>query len=331
MDDLNDIIQGMSRMTINNVVIPPSPQILYNTNNRNEILKQLLTYFTNSFGNLNRLYKYIHPNLRLNVCSTSSIRNTNLCSLCSQCGSTSELMNYFFGNPTINGDGRQVFFRYDPQGYTNIKNGIQINNYFETHMEIHDVGNLIINAGSTNDGFPGHVFNIIMVKNGNTIYYFLVQSYIFNYTFQFEEISRDRFIQIIDLYYSIFFTNRNKRFSNRDNTNWINLTGCQLRDYKESSLIGTSKPNFFEIFGKIIQAPYLIRHTRLKYKHIIERVLEKMNVIGNIIKYKKQGSLWKQRRKEVEQFQKSFGNIQKLKDWIEILEIEKNKNNINQG
>lgn len=254
-----------------------------------------LHFMKNSLGKLNSLIKFV-----FNIGNRTNIKKLSLtneeyatkCHLLSQCYTTTQTINYFFCNPNIN--------------------FISINEIFPLITE-NNIINIEISIGGTNyrNGdikFPGHIFNIIILPGQNI---FWIQSYIYNYTIQFKQISMEECNQIILLYRSLFVNPIYKNFNESENPIWFDLTNANLVDYNNRSIIGTRKPiNYsqkFCFFNTLNMNEYLLQ----KYNNILQIAIDKIRyadpyLITNDIKL-------------------SFGNEQTIDSIYSLLVQSKNK------
>jgi hypothetical protein len=192
-------------------------QLYYTTGN-------FLNYMKNAMGKLNSLIKFVFQvtqNYPLSpTFSAISCQNATKCSLLSQCYTTTQTINYYFCEPNR-----------------------EFNDLQEISYLINDTNiiNIEISINAIN-GFPGHIFNIIILPNNKA---FWIQSYIYKYFIQFQEIELENVQEIISLYKQLFVNPTNEYFTINDEKIWKFLTKAELKDYYNRSLIGTRKPNHY--------------------------------------------------------------------------------------
>jgi len=204
----------------------------------------LFRFFRKEKGRLNQWIRFVFQ--KGNTCIpfagkkvSSEVQHT-ICSLRTQCYATTQMIHYFFGNPTsilpsLTSPYFFIPFSHFPFTLAHLSTFCKEDN---------NLMNIEIGIGATPWGFPGHVLNIIILwtkKGPPTIYW--IQSYIYHYTIQWKEISVQECEDLLTLYYLLFFSpQRSFYFLPYENEVWKQLTDVDLVSYTGSSLVGTPKP-----------------------------------------------------------------------------------------
>lgn len=192
---------------------------------------KFLTFMKKNMGNLNSYMKCAY-NIG-NVCGkrkfTTAIQNKT-CSLASQCFVTSQTINYMFSKENA------VIVPFHPS--------LDFLTNWKTHLLPGMVGNINITVGSTKEGFPGHICNVVVIKELNgSIHGYLIQSYIQNYTIDWQSLNWEEIQNVLLDYNNIFWNSSSFIFTLKDEELWKALTKVdKLKAFDGTSLIETPKP-----------------------------------------------------------------------------------------
>ena len=156
------------------------------TNDNKKKMTHILQYFHYTNGHINRLLKYVmgDTSIGMNRCSETMMDFAENCSLSSQCYSTTQLMNYFFGTPTMKIITNDTVLSPSNPGTTiGEESAKTILEFVYNDLHENQIINMNISVSSTPNGFPGHIFNILFLKQDGKLSVFVVQSFIYSYTF----------------------------------------------------------------------------------------------------------------------------------------------------
>ena len=291
----------------------------------------ILEYFKSTNGHINRLLKYVmgDNSMGMNKCSKDTMDFAENCSLASQCYSTTQLVNYFFGNPV---EVPHIDIIYKTKAQTT--DAQEILNFISKDLHEGEVMNMNISVCSTREGFPGHIFNILFLKQNGKLLVFVIQSFIYSYTFFYNvvpvgfksEKSQKMEISCYDIlqfYIDMFHKKRDTPFSKTENKLWKYLTNNYLQDYNGNSLIGTSKPTSFYMIMKKSKFSNLFRHVQQKYRQLLGGAFTKLEELQKDTRQNKRNStarvhnktLSKRLEKERRDYTACFGSIVKLPYW----------------
>ena len=295
------------------------------------IMIHILEYFKSTNGHINRLLKYVlgDDSMGMNKCSKDTMEFAENCSLASQCYSTTQLVNYFFGNPV---ESPHVDIIYKTRAQTT--DAQEILNFISKDLHEGEVMNMNISVCSTREGFPGHIFNILFLKQNGKLLVFVVQSFIYSYTFFYNVVpvgSKNKKSQnmeiscydILQFYIDMFHKKRDVPFSKTENKLWKYLTNNYLEDYSGNSLIGTSKPTRFYMIMKKSKFSNLFRHVKQKYRQLLEDAFIKLEELQKDIRQNRRNSIARvhsktlsnRLEKERSDYKSCFGSIVKLPYW----------------
>lgn len=299
------------------------------TSKKEEEMRHILNYLQSTRGQLNRLLKYNRRDPEMNRCDRSSTQSPYACPLSSQCYSTTLLVNYLFGNPNRVSRKLRIITHGEPEFSINAD---RITDYIRRNLAEDEIMNMEISVPSTTGTFffPGHVFNILFLKQRGKIFAFVVQSFIYSYTFFYNEISlgvKDDKSQssitkltccdILKFYIEMFQTNCSKPFSARENIIWKYLTNNYLQDYDGNSLVGSVKPQGMSIVLGTMKCNNLVLTVQQKYKKLLRQTYSKLEVYQkDLVKNRNhKGPPSKALRQKRRVYQESFGSTNKLGSW----------------
>lgn len=308
--------------------IPKSIHRSMNTN-RDQEMRHILNYLQSTHGQLNRLLKYNRGDQGMNQCRGSSMRSPYACPLTSQCYSTTQLVNYFFGDPNRVSRKLKIITHGHPE--FSMDPG-RITDYIRRNIGDDDIMNMVISVPSRMGTFyfPGHVFNILFLKQDGKISAFVVQSFIYSYTFFYNEISLDSkddnrpasnvqlsCYDILKFYIEMFYLNCSRPFSPRQNLIWKYLTNNYLEDYQGNPLMGQEKPQGMTIVLGAMKCNSLVSTVKQKYNHLLRQTYSKLEVyqktLADTTKQKRIPSEALKEERRI--YQESFGSTKKLDSW----------------
>ena len=299
--------------------------------NAKNTMIQILEYFKSTNGHINRLLKYVlgDTSIGMNKCSKDTMELAEKCSLASQCYSTTQLVNYFFGNPV---QAPHIEIISDKKIRTT--DAQEIINFISNDLQEGEVMNMNISVCSTYEGFPGHIFNMLFLKQNGKLLVFVIQSFIYSYTFFYNVVptgiqnkkhqnSEISCYDILQFYIDMFYKKRDTPFSKIENKLWKYLTNNYLEDYHGNSLIGTSKPKRFFIVMKKSKFTNLFAHVKRKYRKLLEEAYVKLEEFQNDIRQNKRNStarvhnkaLFQKLNKERREYRACFGSMANLSYW----------------
>lgn len=297
--------------------------------NAKDSMIHILEYFKSTDGHINRLLKYVlgDTSIGMNKCSKDTMDFAEKCSLASQCYSTTQLVNYFFGNP-VQAPHIEIISNTNVQ----TTDAQEIINFISNDLQEGEVMNMNISVCSTNEGFPGHIFNILFLKQNGKLLVFVIQSFIYSYTFFYNVVpagatssqnSEISCYDILQFYIDMFYKKRDTPFSKTENKLWKYLTNNYLEDYNGNSLIGTSKPKRFFIVMKKSKFTNLFAHVKRKYRKLLEEAYAKLDEFENDLRQNKRNStarvhnkrLSQKLNEERRQYRACFGSITNLSYW----------------
>ena len=299
------------------------------TSDKEKEMRYILNYLQSTHGQLNRLLKYNRGDPAMNRCDKSSTRSPYSCPLSSQCYSTTQLVNYLFGDPNRVSRKLRIITHGQPEFSINAG---RITDYIRRNLAEDEIMNMKISVPSRSGtfDFPGHVFNILFIKQRGKISAFVVQSFIYSYTFFYNEISlggKDDKPQssitkltcydILKFYIEMFQTNRSKPFSARENIIWKYLTNNYLQDYDGNSLVGVGKPQGMTIVLGTMKCNNLVLTVKQKYKNLLRQTYSKLEVYQKALleNRNRKEAPSKALRQERRNYQESFGSTNKLGSW----------------
>lgn len=230
---------------------------------------KFLNYMRDSLGRLNTLIRFVYGCGNQTTIKNYDKIDVNLatkCHLLSQCSTTSKTINYYFCKPNIDFQTIQQILPYIKKNeIINIQIGINSTYY----------GNII--------KFPGHVFNIIILP-GNRCFW--IQSYIYQYSIKFDEITIEQCNYIIELYHRLFINPINPIFSKEDDLVWRYLTQSSLNDYNGKTLVGTPKPTNYSQKFCLLHVSDLEQYLKYKHKFILQSAIGLLSPNNSITKKK---------------------------------------------
>lgn len=221
-----------------------------------------LNFMKTSLGKLNTLIKFVFDIGNITNIKKLTLTNQEYatkCHLLSQCYTTTKTINYFFCEPNINFNSLDEILPFC------IENNI-------INIEI-SVGGTYYRNGDIK--FPGHIFNIIILPGSNI---FWIQSYIYNYTIQFKQITLEECNKIILSYRSLFANPIHKNFHESENQIWFDLTNANLVDYNNKSIIRTKKPIEYSQKFCYFNIENLNQYLLQKYNNILQMAIDKIRI-----------------------------------------------------
>lgn len=180
-------------------------------------------------GSVNQYMRFVYGHGNACTAPPPGIKSSErhrYCQLRTQCHATRMTINYFFCEPVI------VLSEIP----------LRVSDLLHLTDPSHNVVNLEI-AIPSHFGFLGHVFNVILLKTqAQQPDIFCVQSYLMQYTVNFEEYTIAKLENLLRIYYTMFFSGYSPVFTEADARLWPIVTDVRLTGFYGESLVGTSKP-----------------------------------------------------------------------------------------
>lgn len=206
--------------------------------------------FLSIYGHLiNRIIIFLYPNMDPQHCL---LKINNLVKVESRCRTTADSIVY-----ALTGGDFNKFNLIQ-------KNNLTLNYILERLL----ISNLIVISIPSDNKFGGHI--LIIVRSGDI--YYIIQSYIFEYTINITIATDIQVILYISKYLKIFST---KNWNNNDTLLWKCLTGVDIPIYNNK------KPNIF-IYWSPVTFVADNEHCQVHVKKLLEDAVGKINKIKEV-------------------------------------------------